>query len=218
MLNRFIDGPIGRRFAHGFSRLWKGPDMQRARWTSGVLVILLIVLFTALLTRRGTVSAANDEVPSSSSRGGNQAAAQHPADISPAPGASTSAATPDPSSLRTIGTLTAAHFFQTYLNIGFIADGKAKGTYTNDDARKMLRSVLSLVDSVDRQLESLGQRTLDQEDCASLQQMRAISALLRQQGTELQTSWDNGHEDAARYESLRQDSYAAISKLMAIRP
>lgn len=216
MFTRFLEG--AQRFARGFLHLWEGPDMQRARWTSGLVVILLVVVGTALLARRGTVSAANEEGP----RGvvsSAASAAQHPADVPPAPAAGTASAAPDPTSLRTIGTLTAAHFFQTYLNIGLIADGKAKGTYANDDARKMLRSVLSLVDSVDRQLENLGQRTLDQEDCASLQQMRGISALLRQQGAELQTSWDSGHsEDAARYESLRQDSYAAISKLMAIRP
>jgi hypothetical protein len=193
--------------------------MQRARWTTGILVVLLIAVFTALVARRDTVSAANDPPPASAVRAATQAAsaAQRPSDGPPGP-AATAASGPDATSLRTIGTLTAAHFFQTYLNIGLIADGKAKGTYTGDDARKMLGSVLSLVDSVDRQLDSLGQRTLDQEDCASLQQMRAISGLLRQQGQELQSAWDRGHHQDAAYESLRQDSYAAISRLMAIRP
>src|SRR5205823_3882058 len=42
--------------------------------------------------------------------------------------------------LEAVGCLTSAHCFQTYLNIGFIADGKAKGTYTDADARKVLDS------------------------------------------------------------------------------
>jgi len=59
---------------------------------------------------------------------------------------------------ETIGTVTAAHYYQTYLNVGFIADGKAKQTYADKDARELLASVLSLLNSVDRQLESLGKR------------------------------------------------------------
>jgi hypothetical protein len=200
--------------------------MHRARWTSSILAILLAVAVIALLARRGNVSAGKEEAPKSTPVSAAQAEATPATSARPAPenpkpaeGASTSAATPDPSSLQTIGTLTAAHYFQTYLNIGFIADGKGKGTYTNEDARKVLRSVLSVVDSVDRQLEAFGKRTLDKEDRDSLEQMRAISALLRQQARELQAYWDSGHDqDAARYESLRANSYAAISKLMGIGP
>jgi hypothetical protein len=217
MLTRFIEGAVGKRLARRLSHLWKGRALQRVRLASGLLGITVVVVGIVLLNRRQTVSAAHEETPPSSS-GGVVQAGPRGADVPPAPAARMTSAAPDATSLRTIGTLSAAHFFQTYLNIGLIADGKAKGTYTNDDARKMLRSVLSLVDSVDRQLDSLGQRTLDQEDCASLQQMRAISALLRQQGVELQTAWDSGHTQDAAYESLRQDAYAAISKLMAIRP
>jgi len=136
-----------------------------------------------------------------------------------AEGAKTSPPTLDPSLLQTIGTLSAAHYFQTYLNIGFIADGKSQGTYTDKEARKVLAQVLSLLNSVDRQLEALGKRSLDKEDRDSLQQMRTISDLLRQQGKQLQTYWDNAQEqEAARYETLRRDAYAAISKLMGIGP
>jgi hypothetical protein len=79
--------------------------------------------------------------------------------------------------------------------------------------------VLSVVDSVDRQLETLGKRILDKEDRDSLEQMRAVSALLRQQSTELQAYWDSGKDqNADRYETLRKSSYAAISKLIGIAP
>src|SRR5262249_27849956 len=121
--------------------------------------------------------------------------------------------------LQTIGTLTAAHYFQTYLNIGFIADGKGRGNYSQEDARKVLQSVLSVVDSVDRQLDVLGKRNLEKGDRESLDQMRAISAQLRQQGQGLQAYWASGKDQAAaRYEALRQKTYAAISKLMGIDP
>jgi len=46
--------------------------------------------------------------------------------------------------------------------------------------------------------------------------MRSISALLRQQGKQLQTLWDTASDqDAASYEKLRQKSWAAINKLIS---
>jgi hypothetical protein len=119
--------------------------------------------------------------------------------------------------LETVGTLTAAHCYQTYLNIGFIADGKAKGAYIDRDANKVLDSVLSLLSSVDRNLGALGKLDLDKQDRESLEQMRDLSALLRQQGKELQAYWDSGKdEDAAKYDNTRKDSWAAIAKLTGI--
>jgi hypothetical protein len=119
--------------------------------------------------------------------------------------------------LETVGALTTAHCYQTYLNIGLIADGKAKGTYTDKDAYKVLDSVLALLNSVDRKLATLGKIELDKQDRDSLEQMRDLADLLRQQGKELEAFWDSGKDqDAARYESVRKDSWAAIGKLTGI--
>jgi hypothetical protein len=186
--------------------------MNRVRWTPTVLGIGLVVAVIPLLACGGKALAQEP-----AARPGAAAPAKE--DVKASDAARSPAATPDPGSLQTIGTLTAAHYFQTYLNIGFIADGKGRGNYSQEDARKVLQSVLSVVDSVDRQLEVLGKRNLDKGDRESLDQMRAISAQLRQQGQELQTYWASGKdEDAARYEALRQKTYAAISKLMGIAP
>jgi len=119
--------------------------------------------------------------------------------------------------LETVGALTAAHCYQTYLNIGLIADGRAKGTYSEKDAYRVLDSVLSFLDSVDRKLAALQKLDLDKLDRDSLDQMRALSALLRQQGKELQNFWDSGKDDdAAKYENVRKDSWAALSRLLGI--
>jgi len=120
--------------------------------------------------------------------------------------------------LETIGALTASHCYQTYLNIGLIADGKTKGNYSERDAYKVLDSVLSLLDTVDRKLAQLAKSDLEKDDRNSLEQMRKLSALLRQQGKSLQVYWDTGREDdAAKYEDIRKDSWAVISKLLGIR-
>jgi hypothetical protein len=119
--------------------------------------------------------------------------------------------------LETVGALTAAHCYQTYLNIGLIADGKAKGAYSNQDARQVLDSILSLQSSIDRNLASLTKLDLDKRDLESLEQMRDLSALLRQQGKDLKAFWDSGkEEDAARYDDTRKDSWAAIGRLTGI--
>ena len=119
--------------------------------------------------------------------------------------------------LETVGVLTGAHCYQTYLNIGLIADGKAKGTYSNQDARQVLDSILSLQSSIDRNLAALAKTDLDKRDLESLEQMRDLSALLRQQGKDLKVFWDSGkEEDSARYDDTRKDSWAAIGRLTGI--
>ena len=119
--------------------------------------------------------------------------------------------------LETVGTLAAAHCYQSYFNISLLSDGRAKGIYTAKEAARLLDSVLSVVDSVDRTLAALARTDLDREDRDSLEQMLDLSDLLRQQGRQLQTFWDSGKEaDAAKYEEVRKDSWAAISRLMGM--
>jgi hypothetical protein len=119
--------------------------------------------------------------------------------------------------LEAVGVLTAAHCYQTYLNIGFIADGKATGNYTENEAYQFLDRIVSLLDVVDRKLAVLGTMNLGQEDQASLKQMRELSDLLHRQGKQLETFWDSGKdEDAAKYDDIRKDSWAAISKFTGI--
>jgi hypothetical protein len=119
--------------------------------------------------------------------------------------------------LETVGSLAVAHCYQSYVNIGLLADARAKGLYAQKDAAKVLDSVLALLDSVDRKLAALDNLDLDKQDRSSLDQMRVISTLLHQQGQELQVFWDSGaDENAARYEDVRKDSWAAISRLTGI--
>ena len=86
------------------------------------------------------------------------------------------------------------------------------------DARKVLDTVLKLLDTVDRKLDALNKSDLEKSDRESLEQLGVLSTLLRQQGEQLQASWASGKEDdAARYEDARKDSWAVISKVMGIR-
>jgi hypothetical protein len=164
-----------------------------------------------------TVSEAPKAVVEHKADNGQKAADTPKASAGPNKGEAVKGAEEHRQLLEILGALTSAHCYQTYLNIGLIADGKAKGTYSEKDAYKVLDSVLALLSSVDRKLAALDKIDLDKEDRASLEQMRMVSALLRKQGKELQTFWDTGRdEDAVQYESVRKDSWAALSKLMGI--
>jgi hypothetical protein len=120
--------------------------------------------------------------------------------------------------LETVGSLTMAHCYQAYVNIGLLADARARGVYDQKAAARLLDSVLTLLDSVDRNLAALDNLELDKQDRSSLDQMRVITTLLHQQGQELQGFWTTGtDENAARYEDVRKDCWAAISRLRGSR-
>jgi hypothetical protein len=189
------------------------------------LLILAVASVSALLMRGSTGAAPTPALP---------AVEPVPRDPEPAPSppAPKEEARPAPAAppkesqaqshnqhelLETIGALTAAHCYQTYLNLGFVADSRARGTYTPPDAARLVESILTLLDTVDRKLATLDKLDLERDDRDSLEQMRALTGLLRRQGADLQAFWQSGkEEDGVRYENGRKDAWAAISRLTGL--
>jgi hypothetical protein len=196
------------------------------------IVILAIVTASGLLLRSNTGSAETPQAPEADQGPHKAAEARIAAEIperSDAAKAGETTKAGEPAAARqppkvagqalleSVGVLTAAHCYQSYLNIGLLADGRAKGIYTKKEASQLLDSVLSVLDSIDRRLAVLGKIDLGKEDHDSLEQMRDLSDLLRRQGKQLETFWDSGKdEDAAKYEDDRKDSWAAISRLTSV--
>jgi hypothetical protein len=119
--------------------------------------------------------------------------------------------------LETVGVLAASQLYQGYLNIGFVADGKAEGTYEEKDARQILGSILSLLDTLDKQLERVGKLELDKADREGVEQIRKLSGQLHDQGKELQAFWATGNKErGAAYEKIRKESWDGISKLLGL--
>jgi hypothetical protein len=198
-------------------------SMLRKPALAALAVALLVVTAGALLLRGSDKASADSKTEKQ--QPATTASADLPASEEPSKPAALSARSTDESRaaqerrqlLETVGALTSAHCYQTYLNIGLIADGKAKGAYSDQDAYKVLDSVLSLQSSIDRNLATLAKMDLDKRDLESLDQMRDLSALLRQQGKDLKAYWDSGKEaDAGRYDDTRKDSWAAIGRLTGI--
>jgi hypothetical protein len=181
-----------------------------------VLGVVAVAMTAGVLARRGTAGPEHNEAQAERTAPAEAATSEAEKPAEPA-----AAGTAQPKAedrrqlLETVGALSAVHAFQTYLNLGLIADGKAKGTYTDRDARKMLDSVLGLQDCVDQKLSALAKTDLDKQDRNTLDDMRTLSDLLRKQGKELEAYWDSGKpEDEARYESVRKDTWAVLNRLM----
>lgn len=121
--------------------------------------------------------------------------------------------------LEAVGSLAASQLYQAYLNIGFLADGKAEGTYEEKEARQLLGSVLGLLDTLDQQMTKVGKLDLDKEDKAALEEISRLSTLLRRQGEELQAFWKSGDKErGARYERARQQAWEGIRALLQLEP
>jgi cob(I)alamin adenosyltransferase len=196
------------------------------KWVPLAILILVLVTASGMLLRGNTGSDKKEtaQVQESDKQSPKAVETPRPGDrpltdrtAAASPGEDPRSADERSQLLETVGSLTAALCYQTYLNIGLLADGRAKGTYTDKDAAKVLDSILSFLDRIDRKLAALEKMDLDRVDRESLEQMRTLSDLLHQQGRELQSFWETGKdEDAARYENTRKDSWAAISRLLGI--
>lgn len=116
-----------------------------------------------------------------------------------------------------VGLLSGLYLYQTYLNIGLLADGKAERIYDEKAARSVLESVLGPLETVDKQLDKLTKQLRVQGDKDGCEKLRGIVTLLRRQGSDLKAFWDSGRpEDGAKYEASRQESWKQIGALLGL--
>src|SRR4029077_15687161 len=74
--------------------------------------------------------------------------------------------------LEALGSLTAVHLYQSYLNIGLLADAAENEQMDYADAEKTLAQIVRLMTLVDRQLDAIGKTGLDQNDQRAMQNIR----------------------------------------------
>ena len=120
--------------------------------------------------------------------------------------------------LETVGLLAASQVYQGYLNVGLVADGKAAGTYSEQDARQLVESVVGLLDTSDKNLEKVGKLDIGKEDRAALFKLRQLNQLVRRQAIVLQEFWRTGNKDYSdSYERLRKEAWEGISKMLKLK-
>jgi hypothetical protein len=119
--------------------------------------------------------------------------------------------------LEAMGGLSAANLYQSYLTIGLLADGVASKAFTVEGAANTLKIVASCLTLVDNKLAKLDKMSLDPDDHASLQQIKAVTALMRIQTHALETFWATGkteHGDA--YQRARKATWTGLSKVLGV--
>jgi hypothetical protein len=161
------------------------------------------------------------DAPAQSER--RQAGFGHPLGAAPQPGAVVvPAAVPVPTLpepvVEALGSLTASHLYQTYLNIGLLADAVEGEVYEVAEAKTMLATVVNLTSAVEEQLVQLAKQDVDGDDKKLVEQARQIAALLQTQTKELKGYWDTKDKDrAAKFHKARQEAWAGIKALLNIK-
>ena len=140
------------------------------RWTLRLLGVAVVVVLLSsgvigFVLQRGNVAAETAAVP---------------LEVKSVPAAS-AIKKPDADFLEALGSLSSTHLYQSYLNIGLLADGVESETYTVEEAEQNLKAVVDMMNRVDRQHARLAKSALDPEDLQSLKQIQAISAMLQLQ-------------------------------------
>jgi hypothetical protein len=116
--------------------------------------------------------------------------------------------------LTLVGGLMTAHLYQSYLNIGLIADGVAKDVYKVEEGKELLETVTRMMDTVERQLAQLPEAELQSEERRHLEKARRVLSLLRSQGKELKAYWDTGEEEyIKRFQKIRKDVQQELDRL-----
>ena len=124
---------------------------------------------------------------------------------------------PNETLLEAIGTIGGVQLYQTYLNIGFIADGHGQGIYSEEEARELLATVIVPLDRIAKQFDSVKRVAADQDDKKALERLAKISAILKDEGARLTAFWTTGtDEDANRFEKTRQQAWKEISSFLQL--
>lgn len=120
--------------------------------------------------------------------------------------------------MEAVGTLTTLQLYQTYLNIGFIADGRAEDVYSDGESVELLGSIVTPLDKVTVQLDKIAKLVSDREDRDAVAKLKKIAGLLKQQGKELEAFWKSGNDaDGSKYEATRKKAWEELKPIAGIQ-
>jgi hypothetical protein len=119
--------------------------------------------------------------------------------------------------LETLGGLSAANLYQSYLSIGLLADGVENKSITVEAATSTLKIVTSCLGLVDRKLAKLDKAALEPDDQDSIEEIQAVAELLRLQSQAALAYWATGKaEQGADFEKTRKATWTALSKVLGL--
>lgn len=117
-----------------------------------------------------------------------------------------------------MGHFGAAFLYQTYLNIGMISDIWTNNIYTPEDAKSLLTTNLSFLNTSKKFLQELSEFAIANEDRGTfLEMISIIDDLTGEADNMLKYMADRNKQDLDQYEVFRKEAWAKISKLMDIK-
>jgi len=125
--------------------------------------------------------------------------------------------------IATIGVLSAGHLYQSYLNIGLLADGVAKGGHAVDQANPLLDSILSVIETYDRELTRCSSARLADEDRQTMNRLKQANLKLLAQGQALKKYWAQedvrlAEKQLEAYEASRVAAWQAVREILTPLP
>ena len=118
--------------------------------------------------------------------------------------------------LETLGAWSASQVYQSYLNIGMLADSVAHQAYGEEEAFTILSTLTGLLNMMDRQMEKVAQ-VIEPDDQQALGKIRQINHLLQAQTDALVISWETGDPNKEQeYLQVRERSWESIQEILGI--
>ena len=119
--------------------------------------------------------------------------------------------------LETVGSVSSIYLYQTYLNVGLLADAANNDTYSAKDSAEMLTGMTTLLQTVDAQMRKLENLGLDEEEMAAVTQVRKVSALLQSQANHLQAHWKTGEKSSLdQFNQVRRESWVELRVVLGL--
>ncbi len=116
--------------------------------------------------------------------------------------------------LESVGSVSSIYLYQSYLNVGLIADGVKNDTYTKEEAGELLNTIVTLLQTVDAQMQKLENIGLDEEEVAAVKQVRNISGSIKAQTIHLQNHWKTG--DKLSLDQFNQSRHESWNELRTV--
>jgi hypothetical protein len=124
---------------------------------------------------------------------------------------------PEADRLYLIGALGGAHVYTTYAYIGVLADGLSKELYEAEQTKTLLGEVVSVSDSLVKNLTRVRDGGLSESDTAAINNMIEIYQLLQNEAKAAIAFTDSRTaEDAQKFEEARTTVWPKISDLLGL--
>ena len=116
-----------------------------------------------------------------------------------------------------IGGLAASHLYQTYLNIGLLADSVEGEVYEKEEARRLLDTVAGLTSAVEQQLDRVGHQSLKDDEKKALNRPARSLPAFGHRCANCRNYWEEDDKDhVERFHKAREDSWKGIKALLNI--